>query len=543
MPQEANKTYLIPGARGIDQRVVNGYVYVSPIVIEDPQEMKRREEIFHKRAGQYYMNWPEAFERWTRNMDKSTEDMKSINFVDLPEIEPESTITSKRGYGESYTLLKEYSKFWDTVYLAWQYDFELMVLAYGAYMAFMFTVKGMFPDISPETLGRMIPVLDTKLYRPTEELQKLSKLSVDLGLADSILSSKEWKEVPPKLQQSDAGRKWLKEFESARDPWFEMSTGTGWYHNDPTWNQDLNTPLSNIKSFIKALKAGKPIARPKDEVLRERDKIVGEYRSLLKKDEDKKAFDGIWKLTTQIAQFPEDHMWYCSHLHRGIFFQKARDLGQIFVNHSVLQDKEDIFYLNRWEINQHLYDVIAAGVKNIKPVCSYYMPEEIEKRKQWMKKFQDWTPPLALGTAPAVLNEPFTITLWGITDEKIDTWLRAEKVNPEEITELKGIPASSGVAEGKARICLTADQIKDLQDGEILVTRITSPAWAPAFQSISGCVTDFGGVFSHAAIVCRSFRLPAVLGTSIGTGVIQNGDKIRVDGEKGIVTILERAKR
>jgi pyruvate,water dikinase len=543
MAQEANKTYLIPGARGIDQRVVNGYVYITPLVIEDPKEIKRREEIFHKRAGQYYMNWPEAFDKWTKNMDKSTEDLKSINFVDLPEIEPETTITSRRGYGESYTLLKEYSRFWDIVYLAWQYDFELMVLAYGAYMAFMFTAKGLFPDISAETLGRMIPVLDTKLYRPTEELQKLSKLALDLGVADAILACKKWTGVPAKLQQSDAGRKWLHEFEAARDPWFEMSTGTGWYHNDPTWNQDLDTPLSNIKSFIEALKAGKSIARPKDEVLKERDKIVGEYRSLLKKDEDRKALDGIWGLTTQIARFPEDHMWYCSHLHRSIFFQKIRDLGQIFVNHSVLKDKEDIFYLNRWEINQHLYDLVAAGVKDIKPVCSHYMPEEIARRKQFMKKFQKWTPPLALGTAPAVLNEPFTITLWGITDEKINIWLKAEKVKPEKITELKGIPASTGVAEGKARVCLTVDQLKDLKSGEILVTRITSPAWAPAFQTIVGCVTDFGGVFSHAAIVSRSFKLPAVLGTSIGTETIKTGDRIRVDGEKGIVTIIQRSSK
>jgi pyruvate,water dikinase len=92
-------------------------------------------------------------------------------------------------------------------------------------------------------------------------------------------------------------------------------------------------------------------------------------------------------------------------------------------------------------------------------------------------------------------------------------------------------------------VCLTVDQLKDLKSGEILVTRITSPAWAPAFQTIVGCVTDFGGVFSHAAIVSRSFKLPAVLGTSIGTETIKTGDRIRVDGEKGIVTIIQRSSK
>jgi pyruvate, water dikinase len=74
------------------------------------------------------------------------------------------------------------------------------------------------------------------------------------------------------------------------------------------------------------------------------------------------------------------------------------------------------------------------------------------------------------------------------------------------------------------------------------VSRVTTPTWAPVFSSIGACVTDIGGIFSHAAIVCREFQLPAVVGTGYATKLIKTGDRIKVDGDTGVVTILEKAK-
>jgi len=65
----------------------------------------------------------------------------------------------------------------------------------------------------------------------------------------------------------------------------------------------------------------------------------------------------------------------------------------------------------------------------------------------------------------------------------------------------------------------------------------TSPSWAPAFAKIGACVTDVGGVMSHAAIVCREYGMPAVVGTGHGTKIIKTGMMLRVDGSTGAVTI------
>ena len=79
--------------------------------------------------------------------------------------------------------------------------------------------------------------------------------------------------------------------------------------------------------------------------------------------------------------------------------------------------------------------------------------------------------------------------------------------------------------------------VGQLEEGEILVAPTTSPSWAPSFAKIKACVTDVGGVMSHAAIVCREYGLPAVVGTGLGTKVIRSGMMIRVDGSTGVITI------
>ncbi len=104
---------------------------------------------------------------------------------------------------------------------------------------------------------------------------------------------------------------------------------------------------------------------------------------------------------------------------------------------------------------------------------------------------------------------------------------------------MTGAPASPGTVEGIARVVITAEELTSVRDGDILVCPITSPAWAPIFSNIQAVVTDIGGVMSHAAIVCREFGLPAVVGTGRATAEIATGQRIRVDGSTGVVTILD----
>jgi pyruvate,water dikinase len=116
----------------------------------------------------------------------------------------------------------------------------------------------------------------------------------------------------------------------------------------------------------------------------------------------------------------------------------------------------------------------------------------------------------------------------------VQEWARAGG----NTNELIGAAASPGTVEGPARVVKTHGELADVREGEILVCTITSPAWAPIFSKIKAAVTDIGGVMSHAAIVCREYGMPAVVGTGRATSQIRTGQMIRVDGTNGVVTIL-----
>ena len=106
--------------------------------------------------------------------------------------------------------------------------------------------------------------------------------------------------------------------------------------------------------------------------------------------------------------------------------------------------------------------------------------------------------------------------------------------------ELSGAGASPGVAEGVARVVADANDFARIQAGDILVTTTTTPAWTPLFPSLAGLVTETGGILSHAAVVAREYRLPAVVGATGATAAIRDGMRIRIDGGSGTISIMAR---
>ncbi|MFB4366732.1 phosphoenolpyruvate synthase [Bacillus sp. LR_6] len=100
-----------------------------------------------------------------------------------------------------------------------------------------------------------------------------------------------------------------------------------------------------------------------------------------------------------------------------------------------------------------------------------------------------------------------------------------------------GLPVSSGVIEGRARVILNMEGA-DLEDGDILVTSFTDPSWTPLFVSIKGLVTEVGGLMTHGAVIAREYGLPAVVGVENAAKLIKDGQRIRVHGTEGYIEIL-----
>ena len=212
-----------------------------------------------------------------------------------------------------------------------------------------------------------------------------------------------------------------------------------------------------------------------------------------------------------------------------------REFGALLARHDFLEDTEDVFQLGRHEVASALDELLLTWATGGAALGPHHWPPIVARRRELLRKLGEWTPPPAIGATPEAITDPAVIMLWGVTTQRVQEWARSE----EGGTELTGAAAAPGTVEGPARVVITFDQIADVRDGEILVCPITSPAWAPIFPKVTGVVTDIGGVMSHAAIVCREYGLPAVVGTGRATAQIRTGQTIRVDGTSGVVTILD----
>jgi pyruvate,water dikinase len=532
--QYNTRHYLIPPANGIDFRILYGVPFFSPVTIEDGPTIEARVPQFMERAGHYFMNWNDLYQNWLGKITQTVAEMSAIDFSPLPEVEPIEVITEGRGVGSGLRLFEEYSRFKALILKVWMLHFEFLNLGYAAYLDFFGFCKQAFPGIPDLAIAKMVAGIDVDLFRPNEELKNLAQKAVDLGI-DGLFDSDNPADVRAGLQ-SEAGAKWQAAWDEVKEPWFNFSSGTGFYYFDKTWIDHPEIPYRFIRDYIAKIKAGESIARPMAEITAERDRIVSEYSELLQTDEDRAAFQGKLGLARTVFPYVENHNFYIEHWSLAAFWRKSRELGSMLVKENFLKTEDDIFFIRRDEVDELLADLYINWAVGGIPAGPTYWPPIIEKRRRIVEALKNFKPPKALGAPPSVVTEPFTIMLWGVTTDSVNTWLGA----PEGAGELKGMAASPGVAEGPARLVFSAEDIGTVRDGEILVAPITAPSWAPVFPKIKACVTDIGGVMSHAAIVCREYGVPAVTGTAYGTREIANGTMIRVDGNAGTVTILDK---
>ncbi|MGH3950928.1 MAG: PEP-utilizing enzyme [Pseudonocardiaceae bacterium] len=533
--QNNTRHYIVPPAYGVDYRILNGYVYLSPVPAP-PEDIESRAAHFMQRAGFYFQNWDSLYDKWLVKMRDLVGQMTELRFEPLPEMEDMEVITSGAGKGSGNDLLANYHRLLDQAMVLWQYHFEFLNLGYAAYLDFFGFCKAAFPSIADLAIAKMVAGVDVDLFRPDDELKKLARLAVSSGI-DDRLDAANIAQTWEQLRADDAGRAWIAEWEQAAEPWFNFSTGSGFYHSDKIWIENVEVPVGFIVDYIDKVKDGVDLARPVEALHAERDRVVGEYRELLDSDEDRAAFDAKLGLSRTVFPYVENHNFYVEHWAHSVLWRKMRELGDVLKGAGFIVDTDDVFMFRRNELPDALWDYYSAWAVGAPSRGPGYWPAEIERRRGIHEALKQWPAPPALGIPPEVVTEPFTVMLWGITSDSVGAWLSSG--DGADDGQLSGFAASPGLVEGPARVILSAEKISELEDGEILVASLTAPSWAPVFGKIKATVTDVGGMMSHAAIVCREYGLPAVTGTAFGTKNIKTGQRIRVDGNTGKVTVLD----
>ena len=232
------------------------------------------------------------------------------------------------------------------------------------------------------------------------------------------------------------------------------------------WLEHLEIPFGFVRDYVAKLRAGRH-RRPIDAIRAERDRIIAEYRELLPTDADRAAFEQKLGLARVVFPYVENHNFYVEHWSHSVLWRKMRELGGVLAGQGFFGADDDIFLLKRDEVPEALWDYYSAWAVGAQPRGPTYWGRELERRRGILTALRSWSPPPALGRPPEVVTEPFTIMLWGITGESVKQWLGAGDGAGDGT--LKGFAASPGVAEGPARVIFSADQIGEIQAGEILV--------------------------------------------------------------------------
>lgn len=529
------RSIVLPAALGLDVRMVNGFVYICPQAVSDPAEIQRRLALFQERAGHYYKNWDSLYANWKEKMTTAIDRMKSLQFANLPEIEPIEIVTQGQGRSVSWDLVENYHRLVNDFFLVWQYHFEMLGLGYGAYLVFFDLCKKAFPEIQDQTIARMVAGVEGMAFRPDDELRRLAKLAVELNVDAAINANDPADTILANIARHANGARWLASLEEVREPWFNYFAEYGFLHDQETWNENLSIPLQAISRYVELLRNGEVIDRPVEQLHEDRDEIVTEYRALLAPDEAQ-AFDEALALSRNVFPYIEEHNIYVEHWSHAVFWRKVRELADVFVAAGFFRQADDFYYLNRFEIDQALFDMIESWAIGVPARGVQHWTREIDTRRKIMTALRTETAAPAYGTPPHEVTDPFAIMNYGVTTERVQQWLAQARGG--NTAGLQGIAASPGVVEGIVRVIRHENEIRDLQPGEILVAAITAPSWASAFSVVAGVVTDIGGLMSHAAIVCREYGMPAVVSTGFATTQLKTGQRIRIDGYKGTVEQL-----
>ncbi len=531
------RVFVFPTVLGIEHRIVNGRVYITSHAVTDPEEIGRRLVEFQERAGFYYQNWTRLYGEWKERMEALIAEVSAIKVPELPEFDNIEMVLSGRGVAQNHYVREAYHRTIACLSTMWHHHFEFLMLGYGAYLVFFQFCKKAFPEIPDQMVARMVSGIDVLMFRPDDELKRLARCAVELGVDGQFAEGVSPADILAAMETlGEPGRRWIEELDRSREPWFNISVGDGFYHHHRSWNDDLSVPFAALPRYIRMVRKGESMDRPTNALRQERARIIEEYRALLPTDADRGAFDQMLGLCHTVFPYVEDHKFYCEHWFISVFFNKLREFGALLTRNGVLKSEEDIFQLRHQEIDEALCDLMLAWAAGAPCAGGQHWQPIVARRKEILERFKDWNAPPALGPLPDSVEDPAVQMLWGITSESLENWSRPP--GGTDGNELKGFAASPGVVEGVARVLKTAAEIGEIRDGEILVCPVTNPSWGPVFGRIKAAVSDIGGTMSHAAIVAREYGMPAVVGTGQATKRIVTGQRLRVDGNTGIVTIL-----
>ncbi|PGW22390.1 phosphoenolpyruvate synthase [Bacillus cereus] len=273
------------------------------------------------------------------------------------------------------------------------------------------------------------------------------------------------------------------------------------------WSEKPTTIIPMILNNIRDFEAGaskRKFEEGLQEALKKEEELLDRLQHLpdgKQKIEDTKRMIRNIRNFIGYREYPKYGMINRYFIYKQALLKEAEQL----VRSGVIHEIDDIYYLTFEE----LHEFVRTNKLDY---------ELIHKQKNDYKLYEKLTPPRVMTSDGEIITGKY----------------KRENLPADAIV---GLPVSSGVIEGRARVILNMEDA-NLEDGDILVTAFTDPGWTPLFVSIKGLVTEVGGLMTHGAVIAREYGLPAVVGVENATKLIKDGQRIRVHGTEGYIEVL-----
>jgi phosphohistidine swiveling domain-containing protein len=506
---------------------VNGYVYTTAIPADpdlhvEGTEYSSRYQARVPRDGAFAANmgayldtvlpvYGEHFADWWR--DRLVPEMDR-NFAYL---EGRLDDADRMSLAETATLLEDAIDIHDR---HWKIHWMLNFAQLSATLKLRAVMERTRGSVDEALLGRLQNSASDRNWDSIEALWRMKNEVRDDPELRAAFEPEDTAEIGRSLAATDRGRRFIDE---RVEPYQrEFGWHAVWSHEFifPTLREEMDPALELVRGYLatdydypSAIEAmRRDIAAASEEIL---EGLTGEAL------EEMRAANAV---NLRMAPLTPDHHFYIDQGANAHVRLVLLAVGRKLVEAGRLDRADDVLFLRYNELRMLIGSADALDARAI------VAQRRAEREASSKVRPRNW-----VGTVtPSQLAFPYLVN-WGYPErfhQEAGTGAAAED------GRITGIAGSPGVVEGTARVVMTVDQFDDVRDGDILVCQMTNPAWVVLFTKIVGLVTDTGGVTSHPAVLSREFGIPAVIGTSVATHRISTGDRLRVDGSKGVVEIL-----
>jgi pyruvate,water dikinase len=311
------------------------------------------------------------------------------------------------------------------------------------------------------------------------------------GVRDRVLAAREQDELPPSVRARFG--ELVERFGYMAEADEELS--------QPRWDEDASIPLALLKTAL----AGGGERSPERDPGAEEERLARAARLRARAVRRKAATARLYAWWREELR---DVLARTNRLTRRAFLAQ----GRRWAERGVLADETDVFWLKARE-------VVGVLERTLEPAEA---AARVGPRRRHAARFRNWRPPEALGAATAGGDN------------------RTPPDEPSGV--LRGTPCSAGSAEGPVAVLRSLSDAPSVEPGSVLVLEYSNPGWTPVYAIAAALVTEEGGLLSHGSIVARERGLPAVIQVPGATSIMRDGERVRVDGDRGTVTLLDRVE-